>query len=284
MKSMTGHGRGSATHEGTRAVVECSSVNRRSLEIVFVAPRELASLEPLVRETATKLVERGRLTIMLAVESADIGQPCIDTARARAYLTELRTLQSRLGLKGEIPIETILTGPGVIRESPPARDHWPCVHKALIVALEGLTSMRVKEGRNLAKALKRELRLLATLEKSVGTLAVKASNTHQKILADRIARAGGNPAEPRLAAEIVQLAERSDITEELARLASHRQQFAHKMAAGNAVGRTLEFLAQEFGREWNTIGSKSSDAAIARFVVEAKTAIDKLREQLANVE
>lgn len=284
MKSMTGHGRGSATREGFRAAVECASVNRKSVEIVFVAPREFAGLEPLVREAAAKSIERGRLTVTLSVESSGTVSRNIDAARARVYLAELRALQARLGLKGDIAIETILAGPGVIRDSSPVRDLWPCVHEALLTALEGLHSMRGKEGRHLASALQRELRSLAALEKSVGPLARNASKLRQKSLAERIARAGGDPLEPRLAAEIVQLAERSDITEELARLASHRRQFAEKLAGGGPVGRTLEFLAQELGREWNTIGAKSADADIARFVVEAKAAIDKLREQLANVE
>jgi uncharacterized protein (TIGR00255 family) len=286
MNSMTGHGRGTASVRGVRAVVECSSVNRRQAEVVFSAPRDLACLEARVRDRALARVSRGRLVVNVAVELPAGGAGVLDPARARAYLAELRALQRTLGIPGAVPLETVLAGPGVVRSGGPAADPWPAVAKALDAALEDLLAMRAAEGANLRRPITRDAKALGALPRKVRPHAAKLPARHRAALLERLdrARLPITPADPRLAAEIVLFAERCDISEELDRLGSHASQLAEKLAGTGPVGRTLEFLLQEIAREWNTIGAKSPDTTVSRFVVEAKTLIDRLREQLANIE
>lgn len=282
---MTGHGRGRAQLDGMHAVVECASVNRKQTEVSLSAARELLFLEPNIREEVLKSVGRGRVTVSVELLSAD-PKRIVDEKRARLYLAEISKLKKSLALEGDVRIETILAGPGVVRSGPATGDPWPVVQKALSSALSGLSHMREQEGKHLQKVLLREIGQLGKLAKKVRPLAARAPIRQRALLLERLKRAGLDLdiAEPRVLVEIAVFAERADISEELDRLESHGKQFSALLQKEGPVGRTLEFLTQELGREWNTIGSKASDAEISRFVVEAKTALDRLREQLANIE
>jgi uncharacterized protein (TIGR00255 family) len=160
------------------------------------------------------------------------------------------------------------------------------VMKALEEAIRGLESTRNREGAALKKALLRSAEKLESLAKKITPHAGRVAQHHREALHKRIERAGISlqPDDARLASEVAFFAERCDITEELERAASHIAQFRDKLDSKGPVGRTLEFLAQELGREFNTIGSKSSTTAIARLVIEAKAELDRIREQLANIE
>ena len=285
MRSMTGHGRGRAHEGGIHAVVECSSVNRKQTEVSLSAARELLFLEPHIREEVLKSVGRGRVNVSVEILTGDADR-IVDEKRARVYLAEILKLKKQLALEGEVRIETILSGPGVVRSGPAAGDPWPAVQKALALALGGLLQMREREGKHLEKVLQREVAQLGKLVRKVRPLAARTPARQRALLLDRLTRAGLdlNLTEPRVLVEIAVFAERADISEELDRLESHGKQFCELLHKEGPVGRTLEFLTQELGREWNTIGSKASDAEISRFVVEAKTALDRLREQLANIE
>lgn len=288
MKSMTGHGRGGAVAHGVRAVVECFSVNRKQGEVSVTAPRELAWLEPRVREAVLKRVARGKVQVSVVVEqAAGSGAVGIDQDRAAAFVREARALQKKLRLPGEIDVGTVLSAPGVLK-TPEAtvKDLWPLVHKALEEALEGMLGMRAREGAHLKKELRRVAGRMSVLVRRIRVLAARVPKRQREILLRRLesARLPAETLDPRVATEIAVFAERCDVTEELERLESHLVQFREKLDADGPAGRTLEFLAQEMGREWNTTGSKANDAEISRLVVEAKAELDRIREQLANIE
>ncbi|MGA7394075.1 MAG: YicC/YloC family endoribonuclease [Terrimicrobiaceae bacterium] len=288
MKSMTGHGRGTATASGLRVVAECFSVNRRQGEVAVVAARELAWIEPRVREEVLKRISRGKVQVSISVERAlRSASAFIDRRRAAEFLREARALQKELHIAGAISLETILAAPGVLRvDEAGGRELWPLIERALGAALEGLLAMRVREGAHLKKALARDVTGMSVLVRRVRILAPRVPRRQREILLRRLqsARLPMAILDPRIAAEVAVFAERSDITEELTRLESHLSQFGELLERRDPVGRTLEFLAQEMGREWNTAGAKANDAKISLLVVEAKAKLDRLREQLANVE
>ena len=288
MKSMTGHGRGTATANGLRVVAECFSVNRRQGEVALAASRELAWIEPRVREDVLKRISRGKVQVSLAVERSSQSAPVfIDRRRAAEFLSEAQSLQKELKLGGVISLETILAAPGVLHtDDVTGRELWPLVSRALGVALDGLLAMRVREGAYLKKELARGVAGMTALVRRVRLLAPLVPKRQREILLRRLqsARLPADVLDPRIAAEIAIFAERCDITEELARLESHLAQFREHLESDGPVGRTLEFLAQEMGREWNTAGAKANDAKISLLVVEAKAKLDRVREQLANVE
>lgn len=287
MKSMTGHGRGEASAKGLRAVVECFSINRKQAEVTLASGREHLWLEPHVREEVLKRVSRGKVQVTVNIERTEsLPGSLIDHRRAAEFLREAQQLQRKLGLSGDISLETVLNAPGVLKEGETAKDFWPVVKKALSLALESLLEMRRTEGAHLKKDLIKAINRLEVLAKKVRTLAPRVPKRQKENLLRRLeaARLPMNLMEPRLATEIAVFAERCDISEELSRLESHFGQFRESFAVEGPVGRTLEFLTQEMGREWNTTGSKANDASISRLVVEAKAELDKLREQLANIE
>lgn len=285
---MTGHGRGSAVAGNLRIVVECFSVNRRQCEVALVASRDLAWLEPRVREEVFKRISRGKVQVSLTVEHPPQSAPVlVDRRRAAEFLREVRALQKELGLAGDISLETVLSAPGVLKtEDAQQRELWPLMRQALSEALDGLLAMRVREGAHLKKELLRSVARMTARLRRLKALAPRVPKRQRVALFTRLqaARLPIDLLDPRITTEIAVFAERCDITEELARLESHLGQFGDHLESHEPVGRTLEFLAQEMGREWHTTGAKANDAEISLLVVEAKAELDKAREQLANVE
>jgi uncharacterized protein (TIGR00255 family) len=285
---MTGHGRGAATANGFRVVAECFSVNRRQGEVALVAARELAWIEPRVREEVLKRISRGKVQVSVSVErSSRSASALIDTRRAAEFLREARALQKALDLGGAISVETILAAPGVLNiDDAGGPELWPLIQRALGAALEGLLAMRVREGTHLKKELAREVVGMNSLVRRVRVLAPRVPKRQREALFRRLqsAKLPVDILDARIATEIAVFAERCDITEELTRLESHLAQFGELLESKDPVGRTLEFLAQEMGREWNTAGAKANDAKISLLVVKAKAKLDRVREQLANVE
>ena len=285
---MTGHGRGEARTKTWTAVVECFSVNRKTAEIVFHSERGASWLEPVVRERALSRVARGRVQVNLTLTHANgASGGILDSARAAVFLAEARALQKKLHVAGEITISDVLHAPGVVRSAEPSGEGVKeTVVAALDHALDGLVATRSREGKALRLVLERAIKQLGAIAKRISPLAKRVTLQQRESLLRRVARAGIGIAgdDPRLLTEVVLLAERGDITEELDRAASHIDQFREKLASDGPVGRTLEFLAQELGREFNTIGSKSSDAELARLIISAKAELDRIREQLANIE
>lgn len=287
MTSMTGHGRGEARTKAWSAVVECYSVNRKTAEVVFHSDRNASWLEPAIRECVLDRIARGRVQVNLVLQHAEGTKPFFDESRAEDFVKQARKLQKKLGLEGGITLADVLGAPGVTRTAEPDGDD---VRKTVLTALEkalnGLTAMRNREGEALHKILGKSLDRLSGILKKITPHAARVVELQREALHKRIQRAGVSIAidDPRLAAEIAFFAERCDIAEELQRAASHIEQFREKLSAKGPVGRTMEFLTQELGREFNTLGSKSTNTAIARLVIEAKSELDRIREQLANIE
>lgn len=291
MRSMTGYGRGQSVRNGSKFTVELNSVNRKQSDVVVTLPRELAEIEPRVRDVINAEVTRGRLNVVIACHHSGPGAEAalLDAKLARSYYKAIVDLQKELGAVGEIGIETILRAPGVMRTvdaAPEPEDAWPQVQAALADALGDLVKMREREGKNLAKDLIKRLKIVRTAVREIRKLQPAVVQRYRQTLHDRVARAGVDLAldDDRLVKEIIFFADKSDITEELTRLDSHFAQFAHHLRKDEAVGRTLEFMSQEIGREFNTLGAKANDVQISQLVVACKSEMEKIREQIQNIE
>ena len=293
MKSMTGYGRGECAQDGFKITVELSSVNRKQSEISVYLPRELEALESRIRDEINRRIARGRLTVKVSMHAANgsySGRVKLNAVLARAYARELNRLAKELKLAGAVTLETLVRAPGVLQTDEELSDtetFWPSVAKALKKALDALMKMREREGTHLAKDLGKRI---ATARRSVERVQKQAPEVvkrYQEQLRERIKNAGlemPGVEDERLLKEIVYFADRSDISEELARLQSHFKQFEDCAKSEEPVGRTLDFLAQEMNREINTIGSKANDSMISREVVTLKAELEKFREQVQNVE
>jgi uncharacterized protein (TIGR00255 family) len=291
MRSMTGYGRGDADSGGTKFSVELNSVNRKQSDIVINLPRDLAALEPRIRQAINEKISRGRMNVVVGLHQGANGTAALalDTALARSYHDAMLMLQKELSAPGEITIGTILQAPGVMRspeQSVDADEAWPTVERALTTALGELIKMREREGKHLAKDLIHRLKVLRQEIKGIRALYPEVVKKYRGALLERIQKAGLDlPVDDeRLLKEVTIFADRSDISEELTRLESHLAQFSEHLEKDEPVGRTLEFITQEISRELNTLGAKSNDAAVSQHVVLCKGELEKIREQIQNVE
>lgn len=292
MKSMTGHGRGSAKRDGHQALVELSTVNRKQFELACGLPRGFSDLEPKVRELVSSQVQRGRVNCSITWENATGAKTRshrIDHEAATAYFQELEALRKKLKLKDPISLDLVMRGPGIIREEAKETEvekYWPVLQEALQKALRQLLKMREAEGRNLAEDFARMLAGMEKVVAEIATHAPQAVERYRQALHKRVREAGVELAreDERLLKEVVLFADRADITEELTRLRSHFQQFHQILKSKEPVGRTLEFLTQEMNREINTIGAKANDLDITQGVMHLKGELEKIREQIQNIE
>jgi uncharacterized protein (TIGR00255 family) len=288
---MTGYGRGETDHAGTKFSVELNSVNRKQSDVVINVPRDLVELEPRIRQTINESISRGRTNATVTLHTGANGARnlALNTELARSYHEAMHALQKELNVRGEITIATILQAPGVMRfpEEPlNAEDTWPAVERALRAALADLIRMREREGKHLAKDLIRRLKAIRKKLKEVRALHPEVVKRYRTALLDRIQKAGLPLAneDERVLKEITFFADRADVSEELTRLESHLAQFAHHLRSKEPVGRTLEFITQEIFRELNTLGAKANDAAISQRVIGCKGELEKIREQVQNLE
>ena len=288
---MTGYGRGETDHAGTKFSVELNSVNRKQSDVVINLPRDLAELEPRIRQTINESISRGRTNATISLHAGENGARnlALNTELARSYHKAMHALQKELNAPGEITINTILQAPGVMRfpeQAQDAQDAWPPVERALRAALADLIKMREREGKHLAKDLIHRLKAIRKKLKEVRALHPDVVKRYRAALLDRIQKAGLPVAgdDERVLKEITFFADRADVSEELTRLDSHLAQFAHHLRSKESVGRTLEFITQEIFRELNTLGAKANDAAISQRVIACKAELEKIREQLQNLE
>jgi uncharacterized protein (TIGR00255 family) len=290
MHSMTGYGRGQVLGEGTKVIVEIQSVNKRQTEILISLPSAFASLENDLRAKVDRSLHRGRIIVTIsATGPAAHIQPLVDQELASLYLGRFQQLQRELDLPGEITIETILRSPGVISSSeqglldPATRS---AVDTALDLALQQLLQMRAKEGAHLHKELSGRIKSIRQAIAKIRKLQPRVAKRYRHLLYERIRKIGVEISldDDRLTKEVVFFAERSDFSEELTRLESHLDQFIQTAGNQQAIGRTLEFITQEIGRELNTLGAKANDAEISQLVVHCKAELEKIREQVQNVE
>ncbi|HUS45446.1 MAG TPA: YicC/YloC family endoribonuclease [Phycisphaerae bacterium] len=294
IRSMTGYGAAEHTSDQARIAVEMRSVNNRSLKLSQRTPEGLGSVEPVIERLVRKHVYRGTVKVTLAVEPCGAGARApINQEVLAAYWKDLAALKERLGLGGtEAPLAALLALPGVVGderslltglEDLPAR-----IEKVVAEALERLDAMREAEGEATAKDMRDALDRIEHRLEAVRSRAPTVIEEYCRRLGERAEALLDGVRIPLddsgLAREVAFFAERSDINEELARMASHVAQYRELLAGTGPAGRRLEFLAQEMSREVNTIGAKSSDAGIAADVVEMKVQVDRLREHAQNVE
>lgn len=291
VRSMTGYGRGEIEEDGVRVSAEIKSVNNRFLEIAVKLPRFLAPLESDIREAVQKKLARGRVFVDVVWDEP--GGPAetvvLDEVAADVYYRLLQSLKKRLGLAGEIELATFAALPDLlkkeVREWEPARA-LPLVKEALGIALDDLVEMKTKEGAALADDLRARMDLmlsrLKVIEKRAPERVEELRGRLKKRLKDL--NENGEYDEALLSQEVVIFAERSDYTEECVRFNIHCRNFIDYLGSGGAVGRKLNFLLQEIGREANTIGAKAGDALVSENVVLIKEELEKVREQVQNIE
>lgn len=287
MKSMTGFGRGEHVSRGSRVSVEISTVNRRHAELIFNLPREFASMESILRDVVAPVVTRGRATVTAAVATATGPRTFVDADLIRRAHAELVAVQKSLKIPGEPSLSDVIRLYAASAPQPEtAAPDSAALVKAARQAVRSLEVMRAKEGTYLAKELERLLRRFTAEISTIRKLAPRVVRKYRATLRSRLAalEPGLGDDDERLARELAIFADRSDITEELSRLESHIGQFGAALVSDASQGRSLDFLAQEMFRECNTIGSKANDAAVTRRVIAAKTELERLREQVQNVE
>jgi len=292
LTSMTGHGVGSATAGGVTVDIELSAVNRKQLDVRLSLPRSLTSLEPRVGEMVQKQVVRGSVTGTVRVRVSDqerVRGVRVNETLARNYVATLRRLAGRLKLTDDLSASALLSLPEVVEVHEPEEDierMWRLIQKALGEALKRLTTMRRLEGAALARDIGGRMKKLGGLVGEIERFAPRVAERYRDLLRKRLEAAGlPIPADdPALLREVALMADRADIAEEITRLRSHLHQFEGLLRDAEPVGRTMDFVCQEIFREINTIGSKANDAAIARCVVKFKATLERVREQVQNVE
>ncbi len=291
-RSMTGWGKGLAENEGQTITVEVRSVNYRHFEISVKTARSLGSVEPLIRESVRNRFERGKFDVYIAVfgDALDSREIRLDRAAAKQYLEGLNSLKQELNLPGEVTLET-LAG---MREIFFVEDNGggpeiasTFVETALDEALGNLEDMRRKEGQALGQDIANRVETVSVLLDRLRETVPATVAQYRERLRTRIAdllNANIQPDSGRLEQEIILLTQRSDTSEEITRLESHIGQFRDQFDKGSPAGRKLDFLLQEMHREVNTVGSKSLDTDVSALVIELKGELEKIREQVQNLE
>ena len=285
---MTGFGGGEAALAGGRIVVEARSLNHRFVEARVALPAELGQHAFFVEQRLRQRARRGRYNVVVRIEGE---RPTIDIdrARARAAFGALAALRDDIAPGEPLPLSLLGAVPELFRAAelaPESVQH--ALADALDAALAELEAMRAREGALLAEELRREIERARQCRHELAELHCRAAERQRARLRERIERlaqdAGVTPDAPRLETELAIVADRSDVAEELARIDSHLAQFEELMGLDEAVGRRLDFLLQELGREANTIASKSADAPLSQRVIDLKAILERLREQVQNVE
>ncbi|MDP6779275.1 MAG: YicC/YloC family endoribonuclease [Candidatus Latescibacteria bacterium] len=289
--SMTGFGKGESENGDYAASVEIRSVNGRYADVSVHLPRSLAELEPKIKEVVLSGVSRGHASVSVDLkgEGVEQGLPVLNDQILQAYRDGLMHIKAQIVDAGQIDPVRLAALPGAFdfRTDPPDLEAiWGALEPACRMAVEQCCAMRRLEGAKLAKDFVQRIERLNELIGRVETLAPERVNTVRQRIEGKLQEflVPEQVDENRLLMEVALLAERSDVTEELVRFRSHNAQFLETIERDEAVGRRLNFLLQEMLREANTIGSKAGDADIAHLVVEIKEEIEKLKEQVQNIE
>lgn len=289
MRSMTGYGRGQVTTESLTYVVEVRTVNHRYLEIQLRLPSGWMALEEVIKKRIQRFVHRGRVELFLRLEGGQQGKKEIqvDWELLSSLQKQKQQIEQQISLS--TPIQDLWVWKEILQvvESPIQLDeHRPYVLAVVDQACHQLQAMRQTEGAHLAQDLMARSKRLHQCRQEMACLAAKTVYLHKERLQTRLQEllADHELSEERLLTEVAILAERSDVTEELTRLESHLQQFQQVCQQEGPIGRRLDFLLQEMNREVNTIGSKSQHPQMSSWVVEAKSELEKMREQVQNIE
>ncbi|MFZ9936476.1 MAG: YicC/YloC family endoribonuclease [Luteolibacter sp.] len=288
---MTGFGRGTAASAQWHVTVEIQSVNRKQLDVVFQAARELAELETRARKAVQSVISRGRVQLAVILERGEAAPAAmtVDAALARAFKKAFVELGAVVGETVRPTAADYLRQPGIVTAGGAAiggDEAWAVIEPALAAALAAHTAMCEAEGAHLKHDLTERLAVLRGFVADISSLAPERPVRQREAMLRRLREAGLDIdlADERVLRELALYADRCDISEELTRLDSHFAKFRDYMDAPEPPGRALDFLCQEMFREFNTIGSKANDACIAQAIVKAKTELEKIREQVQNVE
>ena len=290
MKSMTGYGRGTAVLGGHTLTVQVSSVNRKTLDLAIKLPEEWESLEAAVGEQVRKVAARGRVSVVIELTGENgAGDLVWDEIEIGAVLDRLSDLADARGLRFQPTAELLWSIANSRRKTadlPSAEDAAPVIRAAVADALRGFGAMRAKEGEALLIDFITRLNTLRTYVDAIVARAPQVTAGYREQLLVRLRQAGLelDVNDERVLKEIALFADRCDVTEELTRLRSHFEQFAALLKSHGEIGRKSEFILQEISREVNTIGSKANDLPISRAVIELKNELERVREQMANVE
>lgn len=291
MRSMTGYGRASLERDGRELTLELKTVNHRFLDLNIRLPRALLFLEDGMRKGLNARLARGHVDVFINYRNAreDAREVTLDGALLKAYARAMDEAAEMLpGVRDDRSLTRLVAMPDVLTVAEKAEDQdavTALCAGVLNLACDALEQMRAREGESIGRDLAAKV---GNLERIAGEIAERAPGVvkdYQQRLNERIAELLQSPPDPqRMAQEVALFADRAAIDEELVRLSSHFAQFRHLLAQQEPVGRKLDFLVQEMNREVNTISSKASDLEIGRRVVEAKAEIEKIREQVQNIE
>ncbi len=289
MNSMTGYGKGVAESAGRKVGVEIKSVNHRFLDMNIKLPRTLGFAEDIIRSEVKGAITRGHLDIYVNYERESGGKISMDEQLARDYCTMAAKAAMKFSITNDLSVSALFRMPEVVVVKEEDEDEeavGKLVEQAVREALNGLSVMRAKEGEMLMRDFAEKLANISAFVDEVEKLAPVTVEEHKNRMRERITEMLGDVAfdEARLMNEAAFFADKVAVDEEIARLRSHIAHFGDICRAGGALGKKLDFIVQEMNRETNTIGSKCSDSKIAQCVISAKCEIEKVREQVQNVE
>ncbi len=292
LQSMTAFARSERHNADYEVVTEIRSYNSKNLDLLVRLPHFGQPLEERIKSMASRRLHRGRVDIRMEIREVGEGfrRFEIDLPKARAYHQALKKLRSEFKLEGAIGLEVMTAPGGIIKPADDEKDLetlWELMAAGLAEALDALIEMRGREGQSLAADFAKRLQTIEDRIAAVHTASQGLLEEYQQRLKERIAALTRGVVEidpARIAQEAALLADRSDISEEIVRARSHLNQFRHIVAHETPAGRKLNFLVQEFNREFNTMGAKTGKAEVSHLVVELKTELEKIREQVQNVE
>lgn len=291
LKSMTGYGRREAVTEGKKILVEIKSVNHRYSDYNIKVQRHLGFLEDKIRKHVSSAITRGKVDIYLNVENYESADKeiTLNIPMAKNYIDVLHQLRDEFGLKDDITVSSVARNADIFQTELLKEDEeqlWNTVKSVLDEALGDFVAMREREGSRIEKDLCDRIEYMRTLVKTVEDRSPQTVREYSDRLYEKIKEVldGREIDESRILTEVAIYADKVAVNEETVRLSSHFVEFGEIISSGEPAGRKLDFLIQEINREVNTIGSKASDIEIAKTVVTLKGEIEKLREQIQNIE
>ena len=291
IKSMTGYGRGQATVEGMDITVEIKSVNHRYYEYTSRLPRTYGFLDDKLKSYLQGSISRGKVDVYVSIDIVDApgSEVAVNYALAEGYLRGLRALAERYGLRDDITVANLARYPDILTVRKAAEDEekiWEAVRRVADMALERFLQMREREGARMREDVLNRRRTILEAVAVVEERSPQTVKEHMDKVEARMRELldSATVDEQRLLTEAALFADKIAVAEETVRLRSHLDQLEHMLDSGEPVGRKLDFLVQEINREANTIGSKSQDVQLARVVVDIKAEIEKIREQIQNIE
>lgn len=292
VKSMTGFGRGEAASVDYKITVEAKSINNRYLEVIPRMPRQIMALEDPVKKFVNQQVQRGRVDVFITLEETEERQKTLKTDKelALAYYKSMKEIAELCGIEDTVTMEHMVKMPGIFsmeKNDDDLEAIWVLLQEALSIAMKNLVEMRQVEGNKLSVDLLNRRLTVIDFVKEIDERAPQVVIEYKEKLQTRIEELLADKAlldEAKFANEVAYFADRASITEEVIRLDSHLAQLKDLLSGNDVVGRKLDFLMQELNREINTIGSKANDLQISRRVIDVKSELEKIREQVQNIE